>query len=355
MGVAVNARTGKAIELPGTVCCWNGAGESVIFRKNSRLLVLAGLINETGQYGAHFYELKNDRFVHIKTIPVKEEESGATSPASMPPPLTTTYSPPLTQPQEPSLPNEDKPPVGRDLVLSMAQIRYCVAEVVRMDGAKSAMNNHVDSDVDRFNAMVADYNSRCGSFRYRSGALESARREVEIYRSQLQSEGRHRFTRGWTSSAASVVPPAAKHSTSDESVLQSMLLDSLRLKPGTTERILDSGKAIVALANSGFVNLKPDARIDYSDYRFFKRPVYIFGQEIVVIDEEYFKEWVGCCVSPGVAITVKINADTSDLQNFARKNKCGIGRDGDMYYGPKLPNAPIGTYVTLSCKERDAL
>ena len=74
MGVAVSARTGQVVELPGSVCCWKGAGERTIFKKNSRLLVLAGLINENGQHGAHFYELKNNEFIHIKTIPIKEDE-----------------------------------------------------------------------------------------------------------------------------------------------------------------------------------------------------------------------------------------------------------------------------------------
>ncbi|UVO37626.1 hypothetical protein KUL72_04340 [Bradyrhizobium arachidis] len=62
-----------------------------------------------------------------------------------------------------------------------------------MAGAKSAVNNYSESDVDRFNAMVADYNNRCSSFRYRRGTLESARHEIEPYRSQLQAEGRSRL------------------------------------------------------------------------------------------------------------------------------------------------------------------
>ena len=96
--------------------------------------------------------------------------------------------------ETPSAPEEVMPPVGRDLVLSTAQIRYCLAEDIRMDAAKSVVNSYNDSEVDRFNMMVADYNSRCGSFRYRSGALESARRDVEPYRSQLIEEGRSRLT-----------------------------------------------------------------------------------------------------------------------------------------------------------------
>lgn len=133
---------------------------------------------------------------------------------------TPSYSPPAgntapsysvapARPQVPSRPDEAKPPVGRDLVFSTAQIRYCLAEDIRMDGTKSALNNYSDSDVDRFNAMVADYNSRCGSFRYRSGALESARRDIEPYRSQLQAEGRSRFARSSSNDSLSV--PAATY------------------------------------------------------------------------------------------------------------------------------------------------
>ena len=125
---------------------------------------------------------------------------------------TPNYSPPV-EPQAPSRPQELMPPGGQDLVFSAAQIRYCLAEDIRLEGAKSAVNNYIDSDVDRFNAMVADYNSRCGSFRYRSGALESARRDIEPYRGQLQSEGRSRFARPSTGSPSTPAPVQSNPST----------------------------------------------------------------------------------------------------------------------------------------------
>jgi hypothetical protein len=109
---------------------------------------------------------------------------------------------PIT-PQVPTRPEETVPPVGQNLLLSTAQIRYCLAEGIRLEGAKSAVNNYIDSDVDRFNAMVADYNSRCGQYRYRSGALEAARSEVEAYRSTMQSEGRARLSRPGESASMS--------------------------------------------------------------------------------------------------------------------------------------------------------
>lgn len=125
------------------------------------------------------------------------KNTSSPAPAYSPPAQTATpsHSPPPAQPQVPSRPAESKPPVAQDLVFSREQIAYCVAEDIRMEGAKSAVDNYIDSDVDRFNAMVADYNSRCSSFRYRRGALESVRSSIEPYRSQLYSEGQQRLVR----------------------------------------------------------------------------------------------------------------------------------------------------------------
>lgn len=103
-----------------------------------------------------------------------------------------TYSP-SDQSQLPSGPQESSPPVGQDLVLSMAQIRYCLAEEIRMNGAESVLDANNGHDVDRFNLSVADYNSRCGQFRYRQGSLEDAKRDVEQYRAKLLLDGRNRF------------------------------------------------------------------------------------------------------------------------------------------------------------------
>ena len=244
MGVAVSARTGQVIELPGTACCWKSAGEKIIFKKNSRLLVLAGLINETGQHGAHFYELKNNEFFHVKTIPVKEDEPSDNSATLAPAPsnqnAASAYSPTPELPQQSASPAEDKPPIGSSLVLSTAQIRYCLAEDIRVEAAKAVVNSNSDGDVERFNAMVADYNSRCGSFRYRSGTLESARRDIEPYRSQFQSEGRSRFAR--SPSTGSLSTPAPSRPAADATVQAiQRKLNELGYDAGTADGLMGQG------------------------------------------------------------------------------------------------------------------
>ena len=249
MGVAVSSRTGRVVALPGTACCWKGEGERVIFKKNSRLLVLAGLINEGGKYGAHFYELKNDQFVHVKTIVVKEDDSGPASSAESAP---QAYPSPSTSQQAPSRPTEAKPPVGQNLVLSREQIRYCLAEDIRMVGAKSAINNYIDADVARFNAMVADYNSRCSSFQYQTNNrgrndLNSAQRDIEPFRSQLQSEGRSRFDRSPSTGSLSVPEPSRPAPDATVQAIQRKLIE-LGYDAGTADGLMGRGTRSAVIA-----------------------------------------------------------------------------------------------------------
>lgn len=89
---------------------------------------------------------------------------------------------------------ESKPPIGQNLVLSTDQIRYCLAEEYRMEGARSVVNHNNNADVNRYNAMVADYNSRCVNYQYAEGSFYPAYQDVEQYRNQLRREGVGRFS-----------------------------------------------------------------------------------------------------------------------------------------------------------------
>jgi Putative peptidoglycan binding domain len=130
-----------------------------------------------------------------------ESENTAPRPASQ-----QARGPESLQRQTQNRPTESKPPVGTSNALSAAQIRYCLAEDIRLEAARPFVDSYTNSDVDRFDAMVSDYNSRCGEFRYRSSALASARSDVESYRSLLQTEGRNRFLRAPSVPAQQALP-----------------------------------------------------------------------------------------------------------------------------------------------------
>ena len=85
--------------------------------------------------------------------------------------------------------------VGVDQVLYGPQIRYCVHEKIRLDAAERVVDSYDGDSVDRFNAMVNDYNSRCGSFRYRAGTLEPIEREKQNqYVASFEAQGRSRVS-----------------------------------------------------------------------------------------------------------------------------------------------------------------
>ena len=182
-----------------------------------------------------------------------DKNTPSPAPAYSPPAQSAapSYSPPA-QPQAPSVPQESKPPVGQDLVFSMAQIRYCLAEDIRIEGAKAALNNYSDSDVDRFNAMVADYNSRCSSFKYQTNNrgrndLNSAQRDIEPYRSQLQAEGRSRFTR--RPSTGSLSAPAQARPAADETVRAvQQKLNELGYSAGLADGLMGRGTRAAIIA-----------------------------------------------------------------------------------------------------------
>ncbi|HHK3924678.1 TPA: peptidoglycan-binding protein [Pseudomonas aeruginosa] len=175
------------------------------------------------------------------------------APAYSPPAQSTapSYSPP-PQPQAPSRPTESKPPVGQDLVFSREQIRYCLAEDIRIDGAKSALNNYIDADVDRFNAMVADYNSRCSSFKYQTNNrgrndLNSTQRDIEPFRSQLQSEGRSRFVRSPSTGTLSVPAPSRPAPDATVQAIQRKL-NELGYDAGTADGLIGRGTRSAVIA-----------------------------------------------------------------------------------------------------------
>ncbi|MDT0619942.1 peptidoglycan-binding domain-containing protein [Salinisphaera sp. P385] len=93
----------------------------------------------------------------------------------------------------------EKPPTGRNRVLGISQIRWCIREELRIETLANWGNDYVDSH----NTRVDNYNSRCAEFRYRVGNLSRARTDVSKYRSQIIAELESRYSRSTTPSRAS--------------------------------------------------------------------------------------------------------------------------------------------------------
>lgn len=140
--------------------------------------------------------------------------------------------------------------------------------------------------------------------------------------------------------------------------MESGLIDALRFDAKRQERVAPSGPALQAYIRAGYLDAKPNARADYTDYRLLKKPATLMGHRLVVIEEEYMTAYIGCCVSEGVGVTVRLDGSADKLKAFAKDNACGyseIDDPGAELRGFDIANdLPKGKYASLSCRERDS-
>jgi len=154
-----------------------------------------------------------------------------------------------------------------------------------------------------------------------------------------------------------VAAHAALASAASDRELEEGLANALRLKPGTTERTRDSGKAIQAYMREGVVDKRPNDRWDYTDYYQVKKPASFMGHNLVVIEEEYMSKFIGCCVNPGAGVTVRLNGSPHNLEKFAEANMCSFDDNVSVKEGLRGVRSKTalrkGRYATLSCRDND--
>jgi hypothetical protein len=116
------------------------------------------------------------------------------------PPLDHPYLPARLTPQyAPAAPavasapapavGEEKPPAAQGAQLSASQVRYCLAQGIRLQGVGKVVNTAISEQSRRFLALAADLDSRCGNYRSAPDVMQSVKEEVEARRAALELEG----------------------------------------------------------------------------------------------------------------------------------------------------------------------
>jgi TonB family protein len=90
--------------------------------------------------------------------------------------------------------DEERPPVGKDNMFSEPQIRYCLAQLTRINAVRPLLDRYQSEHVKYFNAQVADLNSRCSSYRYVGPALGNARVWLATSRPRIEQDARAAYT-----------------------------------------------------------------------------------------------------------------------------------------------------------------
>lgn len=106
---------------------------------------------------------------------------------------------------------ETKPPVGTNQVHSRSEIRYCQFQGERLsyiqnqfptseyDQTTRRVANAMlltDAMVSKYDGLIADYNSRCGSYRYRENDLSAVKRELTTKGGELKKDAQ-RIMNAW--------------------------------------------------------------------------------------------------------------------------------------------------------------
>lgn len=133
------------------------------------------------------------------------------------------------------------------------------------------------------------------------------------------------------------------------------------MRPDTTKPMTrrgNAGAAIQGYIAAGYLANRPNARLDYSDYWWLKKEAHFMGHQLVMIEQEYMRTWVGCCVSPGVGVTVRVIGGTAGLEAFAHANRCSVdthANPDDVASLAHVSRASLrgGRYAVMSCRERD--
>jgi hypothetical protein len=123
-------------------------------------------------------------------VPTANAPSSTPMNAVPPSPAVATATPAAASPSVPSGPGpepvEKLPPQATGALLGDDEVRYCVFQGRRL----TYMRNQVvgDDPIQRFNTLVADFNSRCRSFRYDNNALQTAAQQADTWQDQLKSD-----------------------------------------------------------------------------------------------------------------------------------------------------------------------
>jgi len=139
--------------------------------------------------------------------------------------------------------------------------------------------------------------------------------------------------------------------------IENQLINATRFKSSTKEREKTPRDIINILKENKVIAKNADKRLDYTDYYITSSSVKFMGADILLVEEEYMDQNIGCCVNPGFGLSLRKDENIDGLENFAKENGCAL--ENNLALSEKLSgleinyNLPQGKFAYLSCREND--
>jgi TonB family protein len=138
--------------------------------------------------------------------------------------------------------DEALPPSGKGNLFSDAQVRYCLAQLIRVDAIRPLLNRYEREEVEQFNALVADFNARCGGYRYKDNALAEAKAWLEDNRAEIERAARENYMTRFPGEPKVATAPkkpgpaAPAQATSEDKPAQPIAKTAPEAKPPSTAK-----------------------------------------------------------------------------------------------------------------------
>jgi hypothetical protein len=160
----------------------NGSGKGVFREYGYEILIAVSLLFVILYYASVSTNNQSGRSTNTRpaasqpSYQVEEEASGSRSQVDNLPVSELALAPEDLTYREPV--------PGDNNILSMQELRWCARESISID----TIRPHLDTKdlVEMFNSVVAHYNQRCGSFRYRNNNYQVAVKQVEGVRAFVE-------------------------------------------------------------------------------------------------------------------------------------------------------------------------
>ena len=216
--------------------------------------------------------------------------------------------------QSASLAQEVVPPKGQDLVLAPAQVRYCMAQGIRLGSAAEQAVGLSAAASARLRMVFNDFDQRCADYKFESGSLLAAQQGVEADRTILEQEGLSLLAsikRINDPVSSELVKPVAHSKTPVEAPVladaqvvfvkeASTSIDMAELVPNPQELLVASvepAKPVVVAAVESFVPeiQEPRRIIKDMQWRLFKLGLFkgsmsgVYGESTQLAVKEFFR------------------------------------------------------------------
>lgn len=94
-----------------------------------------------------------------------------------------TYPSTVRTPSTQELPQTVRPAIGKNRPFSVAEIRWCMSQHIRLQTIRPRLATR--RAIDRYNELAGDYGHRCNGYEYRESERQQARRDIDGARRQI--------------------------------------------------------------------------------------------------------------------------------------------------------------------------